>query len=403
MKTNVPKTKKADSASPLPAMKTPNHTQTQLGYAQIQRAIANPTRANLTPTVFTQIQRMYGNHTASRLMAELKRTSSLTPPTNPVQREIGTFQATQDKVMYYSSYGRVYNQTTGQDNPLFETAEEATLYDEQMKTRWEKYHQLQSGISTDKEKLISKSVEDKQTPPFGKMTEPTTDDRSAQSAKGSGKETPTKTPIREGLIHGTYDRATNSVDLHVDNKGESEGLSILNMLSVTQHLYRLMGERSLEQGAPKGKFVLHPTGAAIVKIVIQTLGEALGNPQGVKAAHELIAKRKLWEKVQFWKTKSMSPDKLDPSVIAEHMAYIRSLVNIHGVEITPILSASITGATTPEEFLQNMLDNSVAGATRLQQYEETLKAQEVGVSLDISLTEDQLPAIIVLLTKYASK
>lgn len=336
-------------------------------------------------------------------MAELKRTSSLTPPTNPVQREIGTFQATQDKVMYYSSYGRVYNQTTGQDNPLFETAEEATLYDEQMKTRWEKYHQLQSGISTDKEKLISKSVEDKQTPPFGKMTEPTTDDRSAQSAKGSGKETPTKTPIREGLIYGTYDRATNSVDLHVDNKGESEGLSILNMLSVTQHLYRLMGERSLEQGAPKGKFVLHPTGAAIVKIVIQTLGEALGNPQGVKAAHELIAKRKLWEKVQFWKTKSMSPDKLDPSVIAEHMAYIRSLVNIHGVEITPILSASITGATTPEEFLQNMLDNSVAGATRLQQYEETLKAQEVGVSLDISLTEDQLPAIIVLLTKYASK
>jgi len=300
--------------------------------------------------------------------------------------------------MYFSTYGRALHEL---ENPLFETREEAQKYDEEMRVQWE---QQQKGISSETMKDLpvggSTKGPEKDSPIESSTTKMS--DRSVSSSPPSTVPEPAQVPISQELIHGTYMRATNSVDLHVNSKGEGEGLSIQDMLRVTQTLYRLMKGRSGEEGAPRGTFILHPTGAAIVKIVVQTLGEALGTATGIQQALSLIAKRKVWEKIQFWKTKSMSAEKLDPSVIGEHIAYVQAIAGLPGVGIVPILAASITKATTPEEFLQNMLENSVAGITRMRLYEETLRAQEVAVSLDVSLTEDQLPQIISLLSTYAA-
>jgi ribose-phosphate pyrophosphokinase len=102
--------------------------------------------------------------------------------------------------------------------------------------------------------------------------------KAAKVEKGSGGGF-RKIALREGLIHGTYDEETNSIDLHVDAKGSSSGsgtgLPARAMLTIAEQCLELMTARE-RTGGPKGRFMLHPTGAVIVKIMVELLENVRG-------------------------------------------------------------------------------------------------------------------------------
>jgi hypothetical protein len=196
----------------------------------------------------------------------------------------------------------------------------------------------------------------------------------------------------QGLIHGDLRRAQNEADFHV-NPGDGGNLT-QDMLIVAQDSYEKMTEVSTLPGKPNGRIYLRPQGAAIIKIVAQLLGEALGNAELIEVAHKKIYWRKLEEKaislIPFYTRKPMSKDTLDKSVIPEHVAYMQSLVGSVGIDIRPILPKTIT----MEEFTQNMLANSLAGKTRLERYIQTLQDGSIPVSMDIYIDRSRLPDVI---------
>lgn len=198
--------------------------------------------------------------------------------------------------------------------------------------------------------------------------------------------------IQQGLIHGTYKWLDNSVDLHVSSKGEGPGFSTADMTLAAQKAFQKMTQRR-EDGGPVGKFILHPTGAAVVKIMVQLLGEALGDPALIELAHNSIKWRKLREKMRVFKQKPMSADMLDTSVHAEHFAYLRSLAGAAGLTIAPILK----GTKSEAEFNQNMLEQTALGAARLKAYADAVEKQEYGVSLNIQISADRLLDMLRLL------
>ena len=206
-------------------------------------------------------------------------------------------------------------------------------------------------------------------------------------------------PIDQGLIHGTYKPSSNTADLHVRSGRGVQSLAITDMLRVAQELYRRMTERHQMQNAPVGTFILHPTGAAVVKILTQILGEALGNADMVQKAQTLYKWRKIKDKIPTFlrKKEKMDQDKIAKGVIPEHVAYIKALENVAGIEIRPILPSG-----TPEEFEQNMLEASKEGKDRMIKYIETLEQQEIGVSLNVTITHLQLPEIIRLLSTLSA-
>ena len=67
----------------------------------------------------------------------------------------------------------------------------------------------------------------------------------------------------------------NSADLHVNSKGDGPGMDVQDMLDVTVELQTVMKARHATSGIA-GTFILHPTGAAIVKKVTEMLAGALG-------------------------------------------------------------------------------------------------------------------------------
>jgi hypothetical protein len=82
-----------------------------------------------------------------------------------------------------------------------------------------------------------------------------------------------------------------------------------------------------QDGGPVGKFILHPTGAAIVKTVVQMLGEALGNIKSIAEARKSYEARKRTEwALSFFRDEPVkSEEKLDPTVHEEHFQYLSGL------------------------------------------------------------------------------
>jgi hypothetical protein len=199
-------------------------------------------------------------------------------------------------------------------------------------------------------------------------------------------------PFNRGLIHGHLVRAQNQADLHVD-PGDGTTLSA-DMLAVAQDVYAKMTLTSTLPRRPDGTVYLRPQGAAVIKIVSQLLGEALGDPRQIALARDHIKWRKIGEKaVEIFTLGLYKPKKsgevLDKAVVPEHAEYMKSLVGLTGVDIRPLLK----GTVSYEEFSQNMLEASNAGQDRLVKY---LKSVEEGatVSMDIYIGRAQLPDVI---------
>jgi hypothetical protein len=223
---------------------------------------------------------------------------------------------------------------------------------------------------------------------------------SEPKSESSGKEKKTKEsefrsiPIRIGLIHGTYDEETNTADLHVDAKGSGGGLSVKDMYEVALCTHQLMTHRE-ESGGPKGRFMLHPTGAAIVKIVAELLGEALGGNWSKSRAKFAQFNRK-----RSGKGGAKSFDKLDKSVLPEHFRYLDSVRGTGAVEIVPrIVSATGKYKPTEDDYNQDMMSTTKEGDKQYQKYSEALQDEEepMGPGLDVTIYSDQLPAIIAIL------
>ncbi len=209
------------------------------------------------------------------------------------------------------------------------------------------------------------------------------------------KDLMTDVHYNQGLIHGDLRRGQNETDFHV-NPGDGKNL-ISDMLAVAQDSYEKMTIISKLPGRPNGRIYLRPQGAAIIKIVSQTLGEALGNRNLIEVARNAIYYRKIKEKaialIPFYKKESMSKEIVDKSIVSEHSAYIKSLVGAVGIDIKPLLP----GTTTLAEFTQNMLESSIAGQQRLARYINTVEEGKIPVSMDIYIDRNRLPDIINLL------
>lgn len=207
-------------------------------------------------------------------------------------------------------------------------------------------------------------------------------------------------PLRQGLIHGTYDEESNSIDLHVDAKGDGPGLGgrggARDMLAMAEHCLELMTVRE-RTGGPIGKFMLHPTGAAIVKSFVELLADALGGTWGKIKAGALQTKRKKFGTPDT----AQNPDKLGGSVRPEHFAFLESMRGDDPpVSIVPRMRAK---HTTEANLNQNMMETSAEGNAHFATYKSVLNAPEdeepVGPGLDVSLTSAQLPAVIASLRK----
>jgi hypothetical protein len=203
--------------------------------------------------------------------------------------------------------------------------------------------------------------------------------------------------IRQGLIKGAYKWKTNDADLHVAPKGSDGTFPESDMLIVAEKLYQTM-ELRWQDGGPVGKLILRPTGAAIVKIVVQMLGEALGDIGSVAKARESIKNRKFIEELLSYVPLREKPVKaaatLDPTVHEEHFEYLSGLQGATGLEI---IALGVPAETAPE-YNQNILAGTREGRARLSAYFKTVEGQEKGASLYVTIYHHQLPRIISVLS-----
>lgn len=203
---------------------------------------------------------------------------------------------------------------------------------------------------------------------------------------------PNNQDIHQGLIHGTYQAGANTADLHVAAGGGNQHLTAADMLTVAEDLEQAMRQR-LAAGGPPGRISLHPTGAAIVKIVVEMLGEALGGWMGKMAAR--------WKKLmRAQPTGVRSPDRLDQNVLPEHFAYLESLRGSNRVSIKPrIMSQNPAHRPTLADYDQDMMATTAAGDAKYAKYKAQAEDlnEAMGSSLDIDIGADQLPDVIALL------
>jgi hypothetical protein len=206
---------------------------------------------------------------------------------------------------------------------------------------------------------------------------------------------PVAQPILQGLIHGSYTNADNKADLHVNPKADGgPGLTRADMLAVATDVEQAMRLRNVA-GGPMGQLLLHPTGAAIVKIVVEMLGEALGGWWSKMAARVRKLARPAANAAA-----PRSADRLEQRILPEHFAYVDSLRGSNAVSIKPrIVSNNPAYKPTAADFDQDMMATSAAGNAKYAQYKAQASDinEELGASLDITINADQLPAVITLL------
>jgi hypothetical protein len=205
--------------------------------------------------------------------------------------------------------------------------------------------------------------------------------------------------IKQGLIHGTYKPSDNTADLHVSDKGEGPGVSFKDMYNVAVHLYQRMKEVEYTSGI-KGKLMLRPTGAAIVKIVVDLLSAALGSTFSFAISRTQRYKRKTFGKSG---SGGRGRNKIESDVLPEHFSALDSLYGENVVSIVPLIQTGNEAykAQTPQEFYQNMLEKSPAGQRQLERYKKQVSDPKEMYSpgLMLTLSVDQLPAVIKTLEK----
>ncbi|QHI36236.1 hypothetical protein IMCC3317_15950 [Kordia antarctica] len=190
-----------------------------------------------------------------------------------------------------------------------------------------------------------------------------------------------------GLLHGTYRPATNLADMHVNAATlANPHLTAAHMLAAMNDVQQAMIANHGVTGNV-GTLDWRPTGAAVVKLVIELLGEALGGFWNKRLARLKKFKRKKLETPPVVRNE----DALSADVLSEHKSSLKSLQGENKVSIKPIIARS-----TLAEFNQDMLENSPAGKARLTAYEQLIDAG-LPTSLRIEIHHNQIPAIIGVL------
>jgi hypothetical protein len=325
----------------------------------------------LTPSMVMQLQRSVGNAEASRLLARQRASTPPVTPTAPtstriLQRKIGRTDGVSDmdadQTKVWLEHAGLWTSLEPADLDLIEAMMQSG-------DQWEYTGMGAVHLLKDVKKV-----------------------RAAGVSPATVLTIRDVVPFNRGLIHGHLLRESNQADLHVD-AGDGSTLAA-DMLTVAQDVYGKMTLTSTLPGRADGKVYLRPQGAAIIKIVSQLLGEALGDPRQIELAREHIKWRKIQEKavdlVTFglYKPKK-SGEVLDKSVVPEHTEYIKSLVGLSGVDIKPLLKNTLT----LEEFSQNMLEASKEGQDRLVKYLQSVQ-QGTAISMDIYIDRAQLPDVI---------
>jgi hypothetical protein len=226
--------------------------------------------------------------------------------------------------------------------------------------------------------------------------------------------------FRQGLIHGTYRPPTNLADMHVDQaNAQNPHATAAHMLAVMQDVYQAMVANHAQTDTV-GTLDWRPTGSAVVKMVGELLGGALGGSWGKLKAQVYQKKRKMGRA----RVGARDEMVLSKDIVPEHMAYLGALQG-GGTNMKTVLPGAHRAkmqafmetnphateheieefqATLEAEQDQNMLEDSEAGKARLAQYRESIETggdtMETGgnpVSLNILLKHTQLPAIIAVL------
>jgi hypothetical protein len=342
---------------------------------QLQRA--------LTPAMVMQLQRTIGNAQAGRLLAR-------DAPRSAVTRDMPTQRGAPSS----SKATRVIQRKVGRTDGVSDMDAEQTQ-------KWLQSAGLWQGLAGNSLDMIEAMMQSEDQWTYSGLAVYLVQDAKWLIAEGVRPQTvrtiPRNVSYKKGLIHGDLIRDKNAADFHVD-KGDGAGLTA-DMLVVTEDVYEKMTLTSRLPERPDGQVYLRPQGAAIIKIVSQMLGEALGDPKQVELAHTAIKWRKFKEaaldKVPFYTRPKMSAEVLDKSIVPEHAEYMKALVGVSGVDIKPL----IPGTKTIEEFTQNMLEASAQGRQRLQQYLETVEEASGPVSMDIFVGRQKLPVVIALLRR----
>lgn len=190
-----------------------------------------------------------------------------------------------------------------------------------------------------------------------------------------------------GLLHGTYRPATNEADMHVNAATlANPHLTAADMLAAMRDVYQVMNANQPITGNV-GVLDWRPTGAAVVKMVVQLLGEALG---GRWNKYKARAKKIIRENL-VTPPAVRDPDILSADILPEHKSYLKSLQGENRASIKPIIPGS-----TAAQFDQDMLENSPAGQQRLAAYHQHIDAG-LPTSLRVEVHHDQIPRIIGVL------
>lgn len=358
----------------------------------------NETHSLNPQTIQTKVISLQDNRPSSVLQRKANNAA-------PIQRRVEEFRG-KDKIFYYSTYKRAVDPD---DLVLYHTREEAERIDEEYRQIWQRMQAVNEGSETsfDGAKASASGVSSTMSSSHSTSSKQEVSCSLGTIAKmpeendGKHHENPEVVHILQGLIKGTYTIKNNTADLHVNAKGDGAGLSPADMLAVAELLYDRMMTVHATTGI-RGRFMLHPTGAAIVKIMINLLGEALGGTWS-----KLLARgSKLVRKAI---TEPKSPDKIHPNILSEHLHYLESLRGENAVAISPNINSK-TGKhrLTKEDYIlgkdeqyasRDMMDGSTEGNAVFEKYKahESDPEEDRSAGLDITIYADQLPKVIALL------
>ncbi|MEI9983089.1 MAG: hypothetical protein WDN69_07670 [Aliidongia sp.] len=227
--------------------------------------------------------------------------------------------------------------------------------------------------------------------------------------------------IKQGLIYGTWTRASNVADLHVAPKGDGGGLKAATMLAVASQCYDLM-THAHRMGAPEGRFELRPAGAMVVKSVVDILGEALPSIfspsyiQGLyyKHSRKSAEAERMKHEGAAYKKKVRSMAHLESDVWPEHFALLNAIREKDGLQIVP----EFTGRNIKlgkEDFVKKpdgdyllvkgeVVRKDMSDDDVFEKYKRSVEGghnegPDAPVSLAVHLSARHLPAVIKVLEK----
>lgn len=183
--------------------------------------------------------------------------------------------------------------------------------------------------------------------------------------------------FKYGLIKGTYVPANNTADMHVENKTKETKFSPKDVYLAFSFVYEKMSKQKTE-----GQLTWNPQGAAVIKMVVELLGESLGNAELIQAARTLKDSRK--ERQQVKRDENI----LSQDIIPEHLHYLYSIKGVDGVEMKAVIPKS-----TEKNFDSDMIKDTEIGESRVKDYEGALKSQ-IPVSLRITVSQTQLGKLL---------